>query len=649
MADILITSLQGGQSELAPIALDVDQCVVARNVEWFKSPLGERRLGADAIDLTGSDLLTCDRIVFLYRHFPTTDPADAQLWALGITDGAPDTATLAYKDTTWHTVSVSDAITLDGVSDYLMQAQTLHGKLFLAYNSAVDRLHVWDGTSLRRTGLAEPAAPTAANTGSGTFSGTRYYRVRYTVQSSGVTLRRSEPSDVFTFAPSGSGSAARVTKPTTISESETHWELEASLDNVNFYVIATTVVGTTTADDTVVYATGYATAYSLSEDIGDYALIPSVKYLSADDDRLFMAGSFEDEALASRVMWTPVKNTDGVGNDERLETDTDPSLDLDNYEGGAVTGVSANVSGYVYVTKSTHIYQVTRTGVRTKAYEAIPLTKQRGGIIGSLVEGFDQAGRPFLFALDPDIGPIRIGGENGVEPCGADLIDTWETVNLDAVVVARGVYFPEKKQVHWWIATGASTTPDLRLVLHTTFMRDTPEGSRKGWAVWDGPSAAVLAVTLFATNIDADTDRTNVLAPVIGGAEDGLIWLTDTGNDDNGTAYAARLLTKPYTRGNLLHQFEISDAVLMGKVQTGAVIDVTLIGNKADEGITQKEVANISFTALSAESDRVIRGLDSLGLAEMNTIQVEFEDSASPGGQWKLELFAMKEVTGQQR
>lgn len=650
MADLVLTSLLGGHSELAPISLDDDQCVVARNVEWFKSRLGERRLGATGIDVSGSALASCDRVVFLYRHYPTTDPADAQLWALGITDGTPDTATLVYKDTTWHTVTVSDAITIDGVSEYKMQAQTLHGKLFLAYNSAVDRLHVWDGSTLRRTGLAEPAAPTAANTGAGSLSGTRYYRVRYTVQSGGVTLRRSEPSNTLTFAPSGSGSAVRVTKPASISESETHWELEASVDNANFYILATTVVGTTTVDDSVVYATGYAVSYTLSEDVGDYALIPSVRFLSADDDRLFAGGSFEDEALASRVMWTPVRNADGSGNDERLETDTDPSLDLDNYEGGAITGLSANVSGYVYATKMLHIYQITRTGVRTKAYETIPLTKQRGALEGSLVEGFDQAGRPFLFALDGDIGPIRIGGENGVEPCGIDLIDTWETVNLDAVVAARGVYFPEKRQVHWWVATGANTTPDTHLVLHTANMVTTLQGSRRGWAIWTGPSASALAVTMFADNIDAGVDRSNAFVPIIGVDDTEPIWITDTGNDDNGTAYSARLLTKPFTRGNLLHQFEAQEGILLAKANTGAVIDITIIGTRADEGASEQEVSNISLTALAREtSGRVIRVLDSLGLAEMNTLQIEFEDSASPGGQWTLDMFGLKDTEGQRR
>ena len=596
------------------------------------------------MDFTGSDLASCDRIVWMHRHFPTTDLKAVEFWALGITDGAPSTATLAYKTTTWTTVAMDDAMTLDGVNEYLVQGLSLHGKLFLAYNSAVDRLHVWDGTSLRRTGLAEPAAPTGANTGAGTFAGTRYYRVRYTAQASGVTVRRSEPSDVLTFVPSGSGSAARITKPATISEGETHWELEASVDNANFYRIATTVVGTTTADDDQDFDTGYAQDFTLSEDIGDYALVPSGRYLAVDGDRLLIGGSFETAALASRVMWTPVYGADGVGNDERLETDTDPFVDLDNYDGGPLTGLSNNVNGYNYGFKQSHVYQLARTGVRTRAYESIPLTKQRGAIPGSIVEGFNATGTPTLFCLDPDVGPCLIATEDGVVPCGRDLINTWETVNLDATkVVSRAVYFPEQKQVQWWVATGSANVPDLRLVLQTNEMRMTADGARRGWAVWNGPSAAALAVVMFSSNIDDDTDRSNDLVPYIALEGAGLVWRTNTTDADNGTAYAARIVSKPFVLGSLMHQFEVRGCTFMTKAATGVTVDVTVIGNF---GLFELEAAGISLTPSGTE-ERVILQLDDLGLAELNAMQVEFEDAATPTGRWQLEQAFFKVVPGQ--
>jgi hypothetical protein len=323
-ADFLITSLRGGLCEDDPTSIADDQCTEATNVEWFYSQLGERRPGAVA---TVNGWVTrsrdCDQIAWLHRHLPTSDPEDEQIWVLGL-NTFPSAPVLCYKDQAgWNTITMGDALTPDGVSEYSVRGLSLHGKLFIAYNSGVDRLHVFiqGESALRKTGLDAPAAaPTGADGGgAGSLTGTRYYRVRFTEQASGVTVRRSEPSAVLTKTPDGAHVNLTITKPATISEGETHWELEASTDNANFYRIATTVVGTTTATDTVAYSTGYAAngLYELSEDIGDYALIPSVKYLTADRDKLIGAGSWEDEDFDSRVLWTPVPSDPGVGDDER--------------------------------------------------------------------------------------------------------------------------------------------------------------------------------------------------------------------------------------------------------------------------------------------------------------------------------------------
>src|SRR4030095_10269961 len=153
MPPLVIPSLRGGLNEGAPISLADDDCTVAINVEWVLSPLGDRRPGGQAINLTGSPLAACARVVWMYRHLPTMDLSEAQFWGLGIT--AANAAVLAYKDTTWHTVTMPDAIVFDGRSEYEIDALSLHGKLFFAYRSAVDRLHVWDNgaTALRRCSL----------------------------------------------------------------------------------------------------------------------------------------------------------------------------------------------------------------------------------------------------------------------------------------------------------------------------------------------------------------------------------------------------------------------------------------------------------------------------------------------------------------
>ena len=519
----IISSLRGGLNEHPPASISDDQCTIANNVEWVTSPLGERRKGAVGIDLGTSLLAGCNFIMWMHRHTPVSNQAETQLWAMGHKDGV---ALLAYKDTVWHDVPMPDPLIFDGAAEYHVDAQSLHGKLFIAYKSAVNRLHVWDGTEFRRTGLAsiytgvQPLVVNMAGTATG-FTKYRYYRIRFVKMVSGVVVLRSEPGAPVGFMPSGTAPGAQVERTVAPGESETHWELEAGQDNVLYYRVATTPIATLHANDTTPddqYATVNGIGWPLTEDIGDYSLLPSCRHLSADEDRLVLGSSWSDPRITSRVMWTPPAGAVGVANDERMALDTNPYLDLDTYEGGDITALSSTVNGYIYATKWRHIYQLIRTGVPTRAYEAVPLTKQRGAIPGSLVEGFDQGGKPFCFILDPDIGPCMVGGAQGIEPCGDDLIATWPHVNVDAILPCRSLYFPEKRQVMWWVAYD-SQSPNLRIVLHTNLMRRELEGTRGssgGFALWYGASAIIFACCLYSDNIDTGGLRTRRLKPFVG-------------------------------------------------------------------------------------------------------------------------------------
>lgn len=635
---LVIGSLRGGVNNTDPaIALPGDQCTIAENVEWIASTLGERRRGMTPIDLTGSGLSSESDVTFLGRHLPTNDEADAELWALGVT--GTSTATLARKSTAWSAVTMPDAIDLTSGSQHRISAVSLHGKYFIAYKSSANRLHVWDGTSLRKAGIAAPAnAPTGANAGSGTFTGTRYYRVRWTVQAAAVTTRRSEPSAVLTFAPSGTGASVTVTRPTNDSESATHWEIEASTDNANFYRVSTIAVATTTYSDSAAYVPGYA-ANPLSEDIEDYALLPSCRFLAADEDRLLMFGSWTNDALGSRVAWTPVYGGPGAGNDERMETDTDPFLDLDGFDGGRLTGGTNSINGVILATKRSRIYKLVRTGNRANAYAAITLSKTRGAIEGSLVEGMDEAGRPCVFFLDPEVGPCRYGA-NGLQQCGSDIFTTWQTVNVNAsTIVCRAVYYPAAKQVHWWIATGSSNTPDLRIVLHTQEARIDEHGNvRRGWALWTGLGAQARAVCLFAENIDAGSARSYVLRPFIAVSSGSTrVHRGDTGDDDSGTAYTARIVTRPYTLASILNEFGVMAGALLAKAAAGVSVVITAV---RDFGLETKSVT-ADLTPTAAE-DQVIVALDDLSFAELKAVQFEFSDPVSTAARWELNQLATK-------
>lgn len=642
-----IESLRGGLNDTdPPTDLAPDQCTVAENVEFNLSTLGERRKGCTDIDLPAA--ITGDAnmqaVTFLCRHLPTTDETASELWVLAqhLTN---QFFTLQRKTTAWFTVAPTTNIDVTSGRGYQLSAQTLHGKLFLAYRSVggVDRLNVWDGTSLRPTGLTEPAGPTVTDAGgAGSYTGTRYFRIRYTKQVAGVTVLRSEPSVPNTFGPSGANASARITKPAAISEGETHWELEASTDGSNYYRIATTVVGTTTYDDSTAYTPGYANVSGavLSEDTGDYELIHSGKFLAADEDRLLIGGSWEQSALASRVSWTPVYGDPGVGNDERIPTDTDNFLDLDGFEGGPLTYLSNPVSGYVWAFKRSHTYRLARTNQRTRAYEAINLSKSLGALPGSVVEGVDQLGMPCLYFLDPETGPCRTGGARVIQSASRDVLNTWRTVNTDALIVSRALYYPESRQVHWWVSTSGGTVPNFKLVLQTNQTRETPDGVRKGWSTATGKIAAAYTACLYAENIDDNVARSLSLKPFIGvTAANGYVLRCDTGIDDNGTAYAARVTSKPFIVTGLLRFFGSMGISFIAKASSSASVVIKLV---RDFGLEVKTSPEIALAATAAGETHVIKERKDMTLSRMHAFQLDIRDVATPAGTWELNRFEMK-------
>lgn len=648
MSQFLLKSLRGGLNNSDPaIALPDDQCTVATNVEFNKSMLGERRRGTSGITLNATMALK-DRATFLFRHLPTADETASQLWVLGVTGTA--SYRLDYKDTAWNNVTIADTVSLAGFDQYRWQAVSLHGKLFIAMNTDQDRLHVYDPaiapTTLRRVGQkATSTAPTAADdAGAGSFIQTRYYRIRYTVQVAGATKLRSEPSSVLTKTPVGTKAGLTVTKNTSPGENETHWELEASLDNVNFYVIATTVVGTTTVDDTTANLPGYASSFTLSEDTGDYTLPWSAKYLTVDADRLVWAGSHEDAAAGSRIGWSPVGNADGKGNDERYELDTDPTLDLDSYEGGEITGLSSAAAGSFFAFKFDHIYKLVRTGQRDQSYDVVVISKSRGALHGSVLQGVDQLGRACIYFLDPAVGPCRFG-PGGLEWCGSDIRETWALVNKEATqVVCSGLYDPVTRQVQWNIATSAANIPNLSIVLQTDAMRMGEDGTKRGWATWNGNRAKALAMCLYADNIETGAARSRTLRPFIALEGLGLVHIADTGSTDNTVSYTATITTKPYVLSNILNQFAVTAGAMLMKAVAATTVAIQII---RDFGLETTTAISLSAAATASETVKKVK-IDNLRMSEATTVQFTFADDApATTGRWELHQLVLKTTGGQ--
>lgn len=653
MAEFTLSSYRGGMNDTdPPDQLDADQCVVAQNIDLWRASLGGKRLGCTNINLGSSNAFDDTNntgVTFLFEHLPSADLTASEMWALCCNMSSQNYG-LMRKTTAWTAVTVGDGIKVTTDYKYRLSAVSLHGNMFLALksNTDINRLHVWDGTSIRYAGLATPAAPSVADTAAaGTYSGTRYFRVRYTVQDgSGNTLRRSEPSTATTFSPLGTKTGATLTKPASISESETHWEIEASLDNANFYRISTTAVGTTTYTDTTAYGS-YATG-TLSATSGDYTAPYSPEYLVVDDDRLVMVGAHETSAYSARVSWSVVYgDPTGQGNLERIPIASTNFLDLDTFDGGPATGVSEPNNGVFYVFKYGAIYRLARTGNRLKAYDAKCITKRRGAIRGSVVNGIDQAGNACTYFWDAVVGPCRITATGQLQVCSWDILTSVGTVNVNASRPCHGQFYPNKRHVKWWVATNSSDLPNRVMVAHTNLMRVVDEGVRKGWTSWDtGRQTTALCSCMFASNIDSNIARTLDRVPFIGcdnTVDRNFIQKCDTGTTDSASAYQAYTRSKPLFRGNLNTKFGVLAGTLLARAATSVVLSIKLIADYGKDTTNKKEVDSISLTPQASEP-QVERYLDDLALSDMRSLQVEIGDLLVNSGAWEANRLVLHDT-----
>lgn len=320
----------------------------------------------DSETITGGSLAGTTK--WIGRH--VANDGSEEGWVASDNSG---TAVLARRTTGSFTdVTISDTATSANLVQ--MQSATQNGKLFLAYNSNVNRLHVWDGTTLRRVGLAQATAPTVASIGAGGLGFTRYYRQRNTVQESGITVRRSEPSSSVNITIAAS-SGVRVTKGAASGDGETHWEVEyADAAAGPWYRAATVVVGTTTYDDTA--ATVSTT--TLTDSDGLYYTPPSCKYIISDGEVLLMAGAWETSSsgtqtvpFQNRVWFTrPLGSTD-ISDDESITTQTDLKNWIDVGDSGPITGLAGPYYGDIYVFKTNSIWKLIPTDSLTAPYRRV--------------------------------------------------------------------------------------------------------------------------------------------------------------------------------------------------------------------------------------------------------------------------------------
>jgi hypothetical protein len=306
---LVIDRLRGRDGSTdAEYAIPHDRAKEMTNVDLYRTPFARKRNGCTNIfsETTGESFTGA--ISALGNFIPGSDPTAAQLWA--VDNAATPVVQRLTGGVAWSAPTLKDNISANAQDVMFV---TFNGKNFMFYNSAVDRLHVWDGSTVRRVGLATPAAATVADL-AGTSATLRYYKVAY----QGSNDRLSEVSASVSITPASGG--VTITKPAAINEGEVNWIIYVSTDDRLYFYLTSVVVGTTTYAHTANPAD--ASGGDAIPLTGANTVPTSAKYGLVDGNRMLMAGSWESQN-SSRIWFTPRMGASDYADDERIPDTVD--------------------------------------------------------------------------------------------------------------------------------------------------------------------------------------------------------------------------------------------------------------------------------------------------------------------------------------
>ncbi len=643
---LTVKDLRSGRNNVdPPQSLSETHCVEAINVDWFNATFARKRNGVAAVTLTASPFT--GTISSGFRHVPTTDETLAELWATD--DAATPNIGRLVAGTAWATPTLKDVPTGNG---WDFSYASFNGVLYIAYKSAVDRLHCWDPVlaKVRRTGLAAMTVPTAANQGGGAYPAVlRYYRTRATEQRSAVTTRRSEPSASVSFTPSGGGTAARVTLASAPGEDETHWEVEASTDNLTFYRIATVVIGTTTYDDSAA-TTSYSTN-PVSATTGTYTLQKSYKYIAVDQGRLLGYGAYTSTNPQSRVEFSAVLGSSDIGDGERVPTGNYQGLDEN--DSGAATALRGPVNGSFFAGKYRQFWKLTPTGNVSAPYNVLKLSPVVGPLSQqAMAIGEDEIGGAAIY-FNSFSGPYR-WSTRGIEYLGKAMEDrtlganSGVSLNLAATnVVSHLVWYPTKRQVEWWFATGANNDPNEGATFsvgrtppyYGGYATEPGEPSR--WSRFTGGKGTARCSFLFSNTIGAPMSRD--LKPYIGStAAVNTFGKCDTGTQDLGANFQSYIDTKVYEPAGDNFTTSVLGGQIVATTSTGVTITVTTL---ADFGM-QSQADTVLLTASGTETRVQPRIGAGIALGEIQTMQWRVGDASAANVAWQIDELGISWAKG---
>src|SRR5262245_4553486 len=634
---VVLTSVTGRNGTDAPELLGNQEAAEIINVDLHRSGW-RRRAGGNDTSISGTTFTTAD-IKSLVTHTPSANLAAAELWA------AAGTTLARYAAAAWTVPTITDGL---ADANNVMGA-SINGKLYLAFNpAAVDaeghlRLHVYDptnvlGAKVRRTGLTKPNPPSGAvDVGPGALVGPRWYRIQTIIKDgSGNILAASELSNAFFFTPSGVNAAITVTRGAATGDEETHWRLFAAATtgpqaDIYYQVVADTFSGTLTGTEAISGAPpdfSLATPGTVAETVGKYTNWECVRFLVTDGNRLIGAGNFTPGGASSRVWFSAILGT-GIGDLERVPQTTDQNnfIDLDEDDGGGITGLTRPIDGIIYVFKQSRIYKLLPTGDASAPYARGWISSSVGCISQrSVVYAEDEFGRPCVYFWSL-IGPYRLGAD-GLQYCGYDIEDVWDSITPGAAYPDTplfGVYNQRKQQVAYWLNPSSTTQPVLRF--HLRNGRGTDKGIRGGWVKNEGDIQKAYHAVMF-NNVAADAIYRPHVGFNSGATATKLVIYETTDTTDDGTAFTASVLSRAIATGDQAFAADIDHGMMKLHLIAAAVSSVTLrVSTIRDFNIDPDRTSDISLAASGTET-RISKECEDLTIQDAGFTQIKVADQS---------------------
>ena len=571
-------------------------------------------------------------IQWLGRH--VTNDGVEELWAAAYNAGTVACARRVAG--VWSAVTLIDTPNPDKLTE--MHSVSFNGKLFLAYDSAVNRLHLWDGTSVRRVGLTVSGVGSAANTGAGAYAATaRQYRFSQRIKDGTDIVAESELSAAISFTPSGAGTAARITQPTVV-DSATHWVVYGLISSAGdvydlYEELAETIYGSTYDDSTNPASYDGDAPPVLNSNIPP----PSAKCLATDSSRLIMAGAWETSASAgqttpanNRVWFSRTLAATDVGDDESVPN----GLWLNIGDAGPVTALGTIYTD-VYALKLGSVHKLVPTQDPDGPFSRVLISENFGAVgqrvlaNGETEDGFSA----IYFADDHAVYRLAYGAVLPFsEPIGRDMRS--QTITASGSVLC---YDPYRRVLLLQISNTATSI----IGSYSAFITDTVKQKWAGFSLAGQTNGWTLGASMLGTDTTLAGINATIRAAVVAqDASDSSQRLYVAGKDDSGNSLLRSWGTRCAVDGDIAFTTKIRARRTFGPGKRATVWGPTLYYRNPQgdtsgtlscivsyvPNFSTTETVTQTFTMSATQDDNGIsvveQSLESLALSDVSVLDV---------------------------